>query len=341
MSLSLLGHEIDLHAGGLDLVFPHHQNEIAQSEAATGHTPFVRLWLHNGFVNVSGDKMSKSLGNFATIAALLDTWDADTIRYFVLTHHYGKPVDFTTQALEGAANYVRKTRDRISRLLQANPMPVESLTPEVLRDSLGWEALQSAAYNTLPPDAPLWLCHVRDWFSAMRRDLNTPEALAALNPLLTQATVRPAVGKNTVSLQTVGPMEEHAKAAFKAFLYLSAQMGFDFLPRGDRSASPLVQLNQDRILKLRDIYLEAEIIWRETYAIYKRPGDGFLDPEEALNKMTLDDLLSQITMLRQSVREAKNWQGSDTIRDRLAEIGLIVEDHKEGASTLRYESGGA
>ncbi|MEZ4574300.1 MAG: class I tRNA ligase family protein [Vampirovibrionales bacterium] len=108
MSRTELGDQIDLHCGGLDLIFPHHDNEIAQSEACTGAHPFSQVWMHNGFVNVSGEKMSKSLGNFSTIAELLTVYDANTIRYFILTNKYRSPVDFNEAALDSAQNWVKK-----------------------------------------------------------------------------------------------------------------------------------------------------------------------------------------------------------------------------------------
>jgi cysteinyl-tRNA synthetase len=98
-----LGDTIDIHLGGADLVFPHHENEIAQSEAATGKE-LAHYWLHNGMVNVGGQKMSKSLGNFTTIRALLDSGVSPmTLRLFTLQAHYRKPLDFTAEALEAAA----------------------------------------------------------------------------------------------------------------------------------------------------------------------------------------------------------------------------------------------
>jgi cysteinyl-tRNA synthetase len=101
MSMKLLGDTFDIHGGGKDLVFPHHENEIAQSEAASGK-PFVRYWMHNGFVNINSEKMSKSLGNFFTIRDILDRYDSEVLRFFLLSAHYRSPIDFSDQNLADA-----------------------------------------------------------------------------------------------------------------------------------------------------------------------------------------------------------------------------------------------
>jgi cysteinyl-tRNA synthetase len=98
-----LGETIDIHVGGSDLIFPHHENEIAQSEALTGH-PLANYWLHNGMVKIEGEKMSKSLNNFITIRELLNKYEPMAVRLFVLQAHYRKPLDFTDEALEAATN---------------------------------------------------------------------------------------------------------------------------------------------------------------------------------------------------------------------------------------------
>jgi cysteinyl-tRNA synthetase len=94
MSQKYLGETFDIHGGGRDLTFPHHENEIAQSEAATGKT-FVRYWIHNGFVNINKEKMSKSLGNILTIKEILKEWHPEVLRLFFLSHHYRSPVDYS------------------------------------------------------------------------------------------------------------------------------------------------------------------------------------------------------------------------------------------------------
>src|SRR5438874_9268846 len=101
MSQKYLGTTFDVHGGGKDLVFPHHENEIAQSEAASGQ-PLARFWLHNGFVTIDAEKMSKSLGNFRTIRDLLRHWDGESLRAFLLSTHYRHPINFTEQALADA-----------------------------------------------------------------------------------------------------------------------------------------------------------------------------------------------------------------------------------------------
>jgi cysteinyl-tRNA synthetase len=99
MSSSLLGETFDIHGGGRDLIFPHHENEIAQSEGVTGK-PFVKYWLHNGFVNINQEKMSKSLGNFFTIRDILQSYNPEVVRFFILTAHYRSPIDFSDQNLK-------------------------------------------------------------------------------------------------------------------------------------------------------------------------------------------------------------------------------------------------
>ncbi|NJL98546.1 MAG: cysteine--tRNA ligase [Synechococcaceae cyanobacterium SM2_3_2] len=98
-----LGHPIDIHAGGADLIFPHHENELAQSEPVVGK-PMARFWLHNGFLNINGEKMSKSLGNFTTLRQALETWDPMALRLFFLQTHYRSPIDLTEEGLQAASN---------------------------------------------------------------------------------------------------------------------------------------------------------------------------------------------------------------------------------------------
>ena len=117
MSLKHLGNTLDIHGGGQDLIFPHHENEIAQSESFTGVKPFVRYWLHNGMVQLGRDKMSKSLGNLVTIKEILAKYSADAIRIFVLNSHYRSPLTYSEEALEAAekgAGRLRQTANNVT-----------------------------------------------------------------------------------------------------------------------------------------------------------------------------------------------------------------------------------
>jgi cysteinyl-tRNA synthetase len=151
MSLKYLGERIDIHGGGEDLVFPHHENEIAQTEAYTGAEPFVRYWLHNAWVKMGEEKMSKSLGNFITIRDGLNKVGGDGLRLWVLTSHYRKPLTFSEDTLEAAKNGA---------------------------DRLRTAARASAAGDG---DAGIDDAAFRERFTAaMDDDLNTPQALAVL-----------------------------------------------------------------------------------------------------------------------------------------------------------------
>jgi cysteinyl-tRNA synthetase len=108
MSEALLGETFDIHGGGIDLVFPHHENEIAQSESSHGGHPFARVWMHNGFLQVEGEKMSKSLGNFFTIRDLLKDWPGEVLRFNMLRTHYRQPMDWTVQGLKESATTLER-----------------------------------------------------------------------------------------------------------------------------------------------------------------------------------------------------------------------------------------
>jgi len=161
MILRYLGPQIDIHGGGQDLIFPHHENEIAQSESYTGKAPFVKYWMHNGLLKLGGEKMSKSLGNLVSIKEALATYSADAIRLLVLSSHYRAPLTYTDEAAQAAEKGVERLRAAI-RGFDPNVSPVEAT--ESLR-----EAVQKA----------------REGFvQAMDDDLSTPAALANLFELV-------------------------------------------------------------------------------------------------------------------------------------------------------------
>lgn len=183
MNHALFGAQIDIHAGGADLIFPHHENEIAQSEAWShlsgrdDQSRFAKYWLHNGFVNVSGTKMSKSLGNFSTIKKVLERYDANTIRYFLLTNHYRMPVDFDDEALNASANWVKKK----SRDLKSAQKKLAFSFAEV-QDLVIHQAHNRGVLNTAGTEASEFVKFRND---LLGEDLNTAKALATLNTVLT------------------------------------------------------------------------------------------------------------------------------------------------------------
>jgi cysteinyl-tRNA synthetase len=124
MSMKFLGETFDIHGGGKDLVFPHHENEIAQTEAATGK-PFVKYWIHNGFVNINAEKMSKSLGNFFTIKEVLERYDAEVLRFFLLSAHYRSPIDFSDQNLKDAELGLERIYKALALVDERLKSPVE------------------------------------------------------------------------------------------------------------------------------------------------------------------------------------------------------------------------
>jgi cysteinyl-tRNA synthetase len=148
-----LGETIDIHGGGNDLVFPHHENEVAQSTCAHGGKIFARFWLHNGMLTVDGEKMSKSLGNFFTIRDVLAQAPGEAVRFYLLGTHYRQPLDWTCDGLQGA----RQTLDRFYGALRR---------------------VASVPFADEPPPNAL--------VAALEDDLNTPLAIAELHALLTQ-----------------------------------------------------------------------------------------------------------------------------------------------------------
>ena len=134
MSMKYLGESFDIHGGGEDLIFPHHENEIAQSEAATGK-PFARYWIHNGFVRINKEKMSKSLGNFFTIRDILKQFSGEVLRYFLLLTHYRSPIDFSFDGLNAAKEALNRFYNFIKRL-EDTPFDKNGVEDESLKEAL-------------------------------------------------------------------------------------------------------------------------------------------------------------------------------------------------------------
>lgn len=179
MSKKYLGEQIDIHAGGADLIFPHHENEIAQSECASGKK-FVNYWLHNGFVTINKEKMSKSLHNFVTINALLEHYDADTIRFFILTNHYRMPVEFNDEALNSAKTGFKRLQTAL-------------------------DEVSSFAGDKICADENAE--EVEKFKNAMNNDLNTSVALSVLFDLATKSNSAKAQNDKDLAGKYVGTLK--------------------------------------------------------------------------------------------------------------------------------------
>ena len=223
MSSALLGATFDIHGGGRDLIFPHHENEIAQSEGASGK-PFVKYWLHNGFVNVNQEKMSKSLGNFFTIRDILKTYDPEVVRFFVLTAHYRSPIDFSDQNLEesrlGLSRFYEVLAQLDKTLAEPDTDAGDTTTAEALSEPIERLAQLEARFR-----------------SAMDDDFNTAlaighmfDAVRAMNRIMAEASnlhgpLRPVLAKGREDLLQLGEVLGLFDSDPAAWLTRSAQEG--------------------------------------------------------------------------------------------------------------------
>jgi cysteinyl-tRNA synthetase len=163
MGLKYLGPQFDIHGGARDLIFPHHENEIAQCEALTGKKPFVKYWLHTGFLTINGEKMAKSLGNYITVREALKKYDAEAIRLFVLSTHYRSEIDFTDKKLRDAETSLRRLYNTLENLETAMERSLEREPTKVEKEF----------------EKKVMTLRTR-FIEAMDEDFNTPRALAAL-----------------------------------------------------------------------------------------------------------------------------------------------------------------
>jgi cysteinyl-tRNA synthetase len=175
MTLAHLGDTFDLHGGGKDLIFPHHENEIAQSRGAYGSQTFARYWLHNGFLNFKGEKMARSLGNVVDCAEIADNVGGEALRLFCVSHHFRSPVDFEFQAIRDAANQVIGARfyslEAADRTLEYFYTTLKRIDDFVTQGGDGGEGPVVPDAEKLIPDAR----------AALADDFNAPVVMAALH----------------------------------------------------------------------------------------------------------------------------------------------------------------
>jgi cysteinyl-tRNA synthetase len=216
MSMKYLGETLDIHGGGQDLVFPHHENEIAQSENFTGKRPFVKYWMHNAFLQIGEEKMSKSLGNMLSIKDVLKKYSSDAVRVFVLSSHYRSPLSFTWEGLDAS----EKGAERLSRAVNRS------------EDTRGSAALNAAPY-------------LQQFIEAMDDDFNTAKALGILFDFAREINLSTDSGSSTSEARQVFKSLAEDVMGFKL---LSAEAKTKPV-----EASPFIDLLLETRLKLRQV----------------------------------------------------------------------------------------
>lgn len=255
MSKRYLGEQIDIHAGGEDLIFPHHENEIAQSEAANGK-PFANYWMHNAFLNIDNRKMSKSLGNFFTVREISEKYDLQVLRFFMLSAHYRSPLNFSAELMEAAKSGLERILTAVDRLKDAS---------ETARDR------ELNARELAAADEAKAL--VAKYEAAMDDDFNTADAIAALFELVKLSN--------------------------------STLTGTD--------AKKFVADMRETIEKLCDV----------------------LGITTERKTESLEDAVEALIAERQAARKARNFARADEIRSQLSDMGIILEDTREGVKWKR------
>lgn len=247
MSKKYIGDVIDIHAGGEDLIFPHHENEIAQSEAAND-AEFARYWMHNGFLKINNEKMSKSLGNFFTVREISDKYDLQVIRFFMLSAHYRSPLNFSAELVESSKNGLERIKTAASKAQEAINCGVEGAMSE----------------NEIK-NAEEFKMYVDKFETAMEDDLNTADAISVIFELVKFINT-------TVSADST---KEYATKAYDTLKLLSDILGINVKEEAvllDEEIESLIQERQDarkaknfaRADEIRNILTEKGIILEDT-----------------------------------------------------------------------------
>lgn len=230
MSLKYLGNSFDFHGGGSDLIFPHHENEIAQSEAFTDEEqPFVRYWLHNGFITVNEEKMSKSLGNFFLVKDILEHYSAEVLRFFILSTHYRSPLDFSDERLSEAQRSLERLRTAVE-----NVMYLEKQLDTGISDKT--EELKKVSQKA-----------IEDFYKAMDDDFNTSLAISVMFGLAKEINVY----YNAVLAGKVQHTKEGYRLLHEAYFMMANVLGI--LVQGQQDK---VDDNQELVEQLMDIIID-------------------------------------------------------------------------------------
>lgn len=316
------GQSIDIHAGGQDLLFPHHENEIAQSCCAFGKKPeeFVKYWMHNGFVTINEEKMSKSLGNFVTINKLLEKYDANTIRFFILTNHYRMPVGFNDEALTAAQNAVRKLQNivqEVSEIAQNEYIDIEQQRKKT-REGLRYK-IETGDKGSREDNISNIHIEVNNFIEAMDNDFNTSKALSSLFYFLREA-------RQLLNPEYLLFSKKDAVLMIAFLLELSSILGFNFETKIEKP------INYSEIKEKLLTFIKSDEIISKSFL-----GETMLAGQEKIpkgDKEMFEYALNLIITSRNKAREAKQWEYSDKIRDGLSQIGITLKDTKEGTSWI-------
>lgn len=238
MSLKYLGMGFDIHGGGFDLIFPHHENEIAQSEAYAGCSPFARYWMHNGFITVNEEKMSKSLGNFFTVREILRKYDSKVVRFYMLNTHYRSPLDFDDGKLEMSKKSLKRLENTIENLQNLLSSPLAKNAP------VGNVSQQEEKLQQL-------IDLVEDNFvKAMDDDFNTALAIAQFFDLAKETnTIVNSSLQNSENLTTA--TIEVLKNTEKTFMTLGNVLGFFAAEKQESNDDTLAEGLMNLIIDIR------------------------------------------------------------------------------------------
>ncbi|MFY9627696.1 MAG: cysteine--tRNA ligase, partial [Methylocystis sp.] len=311
MSWKHLGEVFDIHGGGIDLVFPHHENEIAQSRCAFGTDVMANVWMHNGFLQVEGEKMSKSLGNFVTIHELLHTekfggrpWPGAVLRHAMLMTHYRQPIDWSLSRLNEAAS---ELNDFAIAVMDSNA------AVEVLRN-------RRAGISPLPSD---------ELVDALADDLNYADVRRVLRGHFNGASKldHSAQCRLLSDCEFLGILDPEKLGSYTS--------GFSFL--GPIDDSGLLRLNY--FVRAANANNNPQLLGEIKYELNQTGRDfEILDDGDVtfrpLNvNANIDQEIQALISARNSARAAKNWVESDRIRDELLAMGVALKDNKDGSTT--------
>ncbi len=310
MSTKHLGETIDIHAGGNDLIFPHHENEIAQSEAATGHQ-FVKYWIHFGFLNIQNEKMSKSLGNFFTAREILKKYSAQTIRLLFSQTHYGGPLNFSEELIQSAQKGLEKINnlaERIEREMNSNSNDDAEIDFDYKKYYSEFESAMDDNFNS-PQAAAAIFDFVRDFNRFIADNENLP-----LNNFKSAKEYLQKTAQDVLGILDFSELTISSNSFDEGLIDLLIELRNNSKEKKDYSTAD----------NIRNELANLNIVLEDGKAgtTYKLPSSHIDDIEESVLKL--------IGSIRMEAKSKKDFTSADLIRDKLSELGYIIQDSKDG-----------